>query len=101
MRHLKLCPPVQDRVPDTETRLEPDQKNELEEIIGEIKCPKDFKCYKSGLKALCQAKDIGVDSLLECLEEDPEGCKFSFAFYGYSYFCQCPVRVYVSKRLQK
>ncbi|MDY6951772.1 MAG: hypothetical protein SWE60_09680 [Thermodesulfobacteriota bacterium] len=101
MRHLRLCPPAQSMGKDTDILLEADQKRQLEEIIGEITCPKGFKCYKSGLRALCRARDIGLDTLLECLEEDPESCKFSFAFYGYSYFCQCPVRVYVSKRLEK
>jgi hypothetical protein len=72
----------------------------LEEIIGVLECPKDFKCYKSGFEVLCQARDIGSESFLECLEEDPEGCKFSFAFFGYAHLCQCPLRVYIAKKLK-
>ncbi|MFW9917682.1 MAG: hypothetical protein ACFFGZ_18925 [Candidatus Thorarchaeota archaeon] len=75
-------------------------KKELEEIIGKMQCPKDFKCYKSGLKVLCKAKDIGLETYLECMEVYPQKCPFSVAF-GYSYFCKCPLRVYIAKKLKK
>ena len=35
---------------------------EIEEIIGQMKCPKDFRCYQCGLEVLCKAKDIGMES---------------------------------------
>ena len=41
--------------------MEQNQKQEIEKIIGGIKCPKDFKCYKSGFENLCKAKDIGIE----------------------------------------
>ena len=37
-------------------------KKELEEIMGDMECPKDFRCCKSGLKVLCKARDIGLDT---------------------------------------
>ena len=77
-----------------------DIKREIEEIIGGIQCPKDFLCCKAGLDNLCKAKDIGIESFLECLEKEPQDCKFSL-FYGYSYFCQCPLRIYLAKKLCK
>jgi hypothetical protein len=80
--------------------MEKDYKREIEEIIGAMECPKDFLCYKSGLENLCKAKDIGVESLLECLEKEPQDCNFSISF-GYSYFCQCPLRIYLAKKLSK
>jgi len=80
--------------------MEEDHKKELEEIVNGLKCPKDFKCYKSGLGNLCKAKDIGLKSFLECLEEEPRDCKFSHSF-GDSYFCDCPLRVYIGKKLRK
>jgi hypothetical protein len=80
--------------------MEQDHKKQIEEIIGKIECPKDFKCYKSGFDNLCLAKDIGIESFLECLERNPQKCKFSFSF-GLSYFCQCPLRVYIAKKLKK
>jgi hypothetical protein len=79
-------------------------KKELEEIIGEMKCPKDFRCYKSGLGVLCRAKEIGLETFLECLEENPRDCKFSIkvsASFPKIYLCQCPLRYYIFKKLKK
>ena len=81
--------------------MEHEIKNELESIMDKIVCHKDFKCITSDLLSLCEAKDIGADLMLECLEENPDECAFSFAFYGYSYLCECPMRVYISKILKK
>jgi hypothetical protein len=75
-------------------------KREIDEIIAGLKCQKDFICYTSGLKKLCRAKDIGVESFLECLEKNPKSCKFSLAF-GLMHLCQCPLRVYLHKKLKK
>jgi hypothetical protein len=72
---------------------------EIEEIIDGMKCPKDFKCCKPGVDALCKAEDIGLESYLRCLEEDPEACKFSLSF-GNASLCRCPLRVYITKKLK-
>jgi len=77
-----------------------DHKKQIEEIIGGMKCPRDFKCYKSGFENLCKAKDVGVKSYLKCLEENPINCQFSL-FSGHSYFCRCPLRIYIVKKLKK
>jgi hypothetical protein len=70
----------------------------IEEIIDELECPKQHLCYTSGLKDLCRARDIGLDSFVACLKEDPMECKFSILYGGVS-FCQCKLRVYIAKRL--
>ena len=72
----------------------------ITEIIGEMHCPEDFSCAESGFTELCKAKDIGLESFLECLEPDPSHCKFALAF-GHAYYCRCPLRVYISKTLKK
>jgi hypothetical protein len=77
----------------------PDRK-EIEEIISHFKCPKDFQCYKSQFVVLCNAEDIGIESFLECLEEDPLECQFSMP-YGHTHFCHCPLRIYICKKLKK
>jgi hypothetical protein len=74
-------------------------EREIEEIIGEMKCRKDFVCYKSGLEVLCRAKDIGAESFLLCLEKKPLGCKFLSIKRGY--VCECPLRIYIAKKLKK
>jgi hypothetical protein len=74
-------------------------KKEIEEIIGEMQCPKDFKCYKSGFEILCKATTIAGGSFLVCLEKDPQKCKFVSLEYGY--LCECPLRIYIAKKLKK
>ena len=64
-----------------------------------MECPKGFKCAKSGFDKLCRAKDIGLENYLECLEENPDDCPFALSF-GYSYMCDCPLRVYLEKKLK-
>jgi hypothetical protein len=80
--------------------MEQNHSKAIEEIISHLKCPKDFTCKKSGFKVLCKARDIGIQSFLLCLEEDPPKCKFSLALER-EYICECPVRIYVAKKLGK
>jgi hypothetical protein len=86
--------------------MKPEHKKEIEEIIGKMECPKGFRCYESGLEALCSAKDIGTEVCLECLEENPPDCKFALTvgdsyLFGDSYLCACPLRIYICKKLKK
>jgi len=80
--------------------MKDDDRKRIEEMTGNIECPKNFKCVESGFENLCKAKDFGLDAYLECLEEDPQKCKFALPF-GNGYFCQCPLRVYLAKKLKK
>ena len=75
-------------------------RKDIEEIIGSMKCPKDFLCYRSGLKILCKAREFGIDDYLQCLEEDGEDCHFSIVF-GDMHFCKCPLRYYLASNLKK
>jgi hypothetical protein len=77
-----------------------ENRKKIREIMGEMDCPKNFRCGDSGFERLCKAKDYGLDKYLECLEDNPKLCKFSFPF-GNAHFCQCPLRVYISKKLKK
>jgi len=74
--------------------------NEIEQIVGEMQCPKNFNCYKSGFRHLCKAKNFGIKSFLECLESDPGECKFSFSIEKIHY-CQCPLRCYIAQKMNK
>ncbi len=73
-------------------------RRKIAEIMGQMDCPKAFKCAKTGFEALCKAEDIGLDSMLKCLETYPMACKFAVPF-GHGHFCQCPLRVFVAKSL--
>lgn len=80
--------------------MEPDYEKEIKQIIGELNCPKGFICYKSGFNKLCKATDIGLESFLECWDENRQECVFSLSFANIHY-CDCPLRVYIIKKLKK
>ena len=73
---------------------------EIEEIIGQMQCSKDFECYKSGFENLCKAEDVGMVSNLRCLEEDHRNCLFLLTT-PHTNYCHCPLRVYIAKVLKK
>jgi hypothetical protein len=76
-------------------------KEEIEKIAGKIQCPKDFACHASGFEDMCSAKDVGLDQYLLCLEEHSQiNCPFSVRF-GNDTYCECPLRVYICKKLKK
>jgi len=77
------------------------QEKQIKEIINGLQCPKDFVCYTSGQKRLCKAEDIGLDSYLVCLEKHPKECKFFAVVFGDKHICQCPLRVYIAKKMKK
>jgi len=80
--------------------VETDHRKEIEKIIGQMQCSKDFQCYKSGFEVLCKAKDVGMNSFLQCLEEDPHDCLFLLPIPR-THYCECPIRVYIAKELKK
>ena len=75
-------------------------EKEVAEIISDLQCPKDFRCKRSGFKDLCKAKVAGTESqILVCLEKQPQKCDFLNLTGGY--VCECPLRVYIAKKLKK
>lgn len=80
--------------------IKEENKKKIQEIIGEMHCPKYFRCAESGFENLCKAKDCGLENYLVCLEGSPLDCKFAVPF-GHSYYCNCPLRVYLVKNLKK
>ena len=74
---------------------------ELEEIIDGMQCSKDFECYKSGLKSLCKAVKFDIYESPMCINDnEAQKCQFSVR-YAYKYFCKCPLRNYIAKKLGK
>jgi hypothetical protein len=84
--------------------MEQEHIDAIERIMGQLKCPKDFECYKSGFETLCEAKDVGLPSFVQCLGNNPEectsGCLFRYPL-GDSSYCHCCLRVYITKELKK
>jgi len=77
-----------------------EHKKRINEILIVMECQRDFECYKSGFSNLSKIKDAGIEIFLKCSKKNPKLCKFSFSF-GYEYFCKCPLRVYVAKKLKR
>jgi len=75
-------------------------QKDIEEIIDGLKCANNFICYKSEFQRLPRVQDIGMESFLVCLENKLSECRFSINF-GDLYFCQCPLRFYIAKKLKK
>jgi hypothetical protein len=80
--------------------VEPDYEKEIKQILTKFNCAKDFICYKSGFSNLCEAKDIGLEPFFECLERSPEECPYLLSFANI-HLCDCPLRVYIAKKLRK
>ena len=78
----------------TETVGEHDRR--INEIIGSMKCPKDFICYKSDFKQLCKVKKVGEGKIIECSPENRGPCVYRFSFTG-KLFCKCPLRYYIAR----
>ncbi len=80
--------------------MEPMDRQIIEEMTGGTECRKEFKCCSNEFTNVCRAKDIGIKSFLVCMEDQPQKCNFSLTFADI-FFCKCPIRVYISKKLKK
>jgi len=82
--------------------VEADQVEQIEALMSRMKCPKDFECYKSGFNNLCKAKDTGIGSFAECLEENNRGCRFLLPFgTTNTNLCMCSVRIQLARNMAK
>ncbi len=82
--------------------MEQEDKVEVEQIIAQMECVKDFECYKSGFERLCKVRNGGLKGHVWCMEERNVSlnCRFSL-WFGDGMLCKCPLRVYIAKRLKK
>ena len=80
--------------------MDEELRKQIEEIAEGMDCTKEFECCEGNFTNVCRAKDIGIDSFLECLEENPQECEFSIPF-GNAFFCKCPVRIAIARKLKK
>ena len=76
------------------------QQIELTAIIGELRCPKNYHCYRTKYQKLCKAEFVEKLKVVNCLEEDSQGCIFSL-LYKDAYYCQCPLRNYIAEKIER
>lgn len=77
-----------------------EHRKQIDKIMAEITCRKHFRCVESGFENLCKARDFGGNNYLDCLEADPAECPFAMRFDD-QHLCECPLRVYLAKKLGK
>lgn len=63
-------------------------------------CPEGCKFHKLCVQNLCKAKDVGLETFVRCLEQEPIACDCSL-FFADAWFCSCAPRVYIAKTLRK
>ncbi len=73
-----------------------EHKQQIEKIISEMECPKDFVCLTPGFESLSKTRLIASDKLVECMDENSHLCKFVLVF-GRLPLCTCPLRNYIVK----
>jgi hypothetical protein len=79
--------------------MQPGLEKELQGIMSDLECAKDFICYTSGFETLGKVK-AGPKRFIKCLEEPPYLCSFSW-FLGTGYYCKCPLRNFIFNKLEK
>jgi len=80
--------------------LTQDITSEIEQLIGTFECPKDLICYKSNFEELCEVVIFGDGAMIECVDKNASNCQLSAPF-GEGFFCNCPIRAYIAKKLEK
>ena len=83
--------------------MKEENRKKIQEIIDGMQCSKNFRCAESGFENLCKAKDFGDEQRLHCLEGASNHCSFAVSYdLGIKIrFCECPLRVYLTKNLNK
>ncbi len=59
--------------------------------------PEGCRCHKQRIDNLCQARDVGIERFVECLEEDPHECPYSMLI-GHVHYCKYPLRILIAKK---
>jgi hypothetical protein len=77
-----------------------DNMEKVKELLGQMQCPKAFRCVAQGFTNLCKARDYGHNHYLECLEDSAEECVFAVPFPS-GHLCKCPLRCHIAKNMKK
>jgi hypothetical protein len=73
-------------------------KQKIQEPLED--CPKDRKVSKAEFGMPCKTKYFGNETLFECLEENPQACKFSW-LVGHFYLCRSPYHARIANELKE
>ena len=73
-----------------------ENKQQIEEIIRRMDCPRNFECYKSDFGSMGEVGIVGDAVMIECIEERGWKCEFGSP-RGPGVVCKCPLRNYIAK----
>ena len=79
--------------------IEYNNKEEIEKIRGSMECPNDFECLQTGQCPHCKANGFKLETSVE-IDGNGRPCRF-LSSYGDTYFCNCPLNVYLTKNVAK
>ncbi|UCE50698.1 MAG: hypothetical protein JSW47_11135 [Phycisphaerales bacterium] len=77
-----------------------ENKQQIEEIIQTMHCPRDFECYKSDFQNIGEVGIVGDAEMLECIEPRGRTCEFGSP-RGLGTICTCPLRNYVARNFRR
>jgi len=80
--------------------IAPANRDQIEQIVKQMNCPRDFECYKSDFDNLSDVGIVGDAKMVECIEESAQTCEFGFPF-GLGVLCKCPLRNYIAKHFMR
>jgi hypothetical protein len=55
-------------------------RDQIEQIIQQMNCPRHFECYTSDFEKLCDVGIVGDAKMVECIEENARTCEFGVPF---------------------
>ena len=82
------------------------QEADVQRIMGEMDCPKNFPCYNAKFEDLVPVRAFSGTDVIACLDQTQSDCPKSFEFGSTTtlrecplMLCECPLRRYVSLNL--
>ena len=72
-----------------------DYQKKIEKIMGSMECSENFACSQLGKCPHCKANGFKLENSVE-VDGNGRPCKF-LSSYGDTYFCNCPLNVYLIK----
>jgi hypothetical protein len=75
-------------------------KKEIKEIIGDAQCSHNCQCFESCFEHIFKATSDGVKIVIKCSNRNPSDCPYAEKA-GDDLLCNCSVRYYVAKKLNR
>ena len=80
--------------------MEQHHKEHVEELISNMECVHDFRCYKNNFESCCHAQTIeNADGIIQCgngCKQADSDCQYGHKMNGDT-LCTCALRVYAAR----